>query len=227
MKSFCVKLGETLKTRHGVLPALCYAVTLLVALSAATVTLLKDTADRRSGTLTETKLSLEDFELVNLRLADSNVLISENEDPQMRYTAAEGQRLDTLTISLSYDRYPYERCLYYVTRPGEEFGQEKRVWATENADGSLTFQLPAGVLAIRLDPGSCTDLTMTFDQLVLNRPRPTADYYLPTGGGWFFLLVLPGLAAAAIQWIMDVWNESSSTSRKKKPNSHQQEEQGK
>lgn len=195
---------QTVQKRRWLLPALCYALALAGTLCADTVRLAVDAMDRANGTLTARELSLADFTLVNAHAEGEGVLVSENEDPQMRYALPEGGRLDSLTVAISYDRYPYERCLYYTTRPGEEFGQNKRVWATENADGSLTFQLPRGVRAIRLDPGSASGLHMTFSRLTLNAPRTAADYFLPSGGGWFALLVLPAFAAAVLQWLAEL-----------------------
>ncbi len=199
-KKMCHCFGE----KRWRLPVALYAAVWLVTLCAAVVTLAVDSADRRNGTLRTTELTLADFTLVNAHAESGTLLVSENEDPQMLYAPAAGQKLQTLTMRLEYDRYPYERCLYYVTAKGEAFGQEKRVWPVENNDGSVTFSLPRGVVAVRLDPGSCTDLHVEFSDIVANEAKAAGAYFLPGSGGWFALLVLPGLAAAVLQGGADI-----------------------
>ena len=195
--------GDEKQSRRRLLPMLCYLLTAVLALGGCGLRLARDARDRRSGALTERALTLADFEQVNAHTEGETVLVSDNEDPQLIYTAVPGQRLDRLRAAVTYDKYPYERCLYYVTAPGEAFGQEKRVWAVEQPDGSLIFSLPRGVTAIRLDPGSRNALRMDFSALVLNEQRPAKSYFLPDGGTAFALLAGPGLAAAVIQWAAD------------------------
>ena len=189
--------------KRWLLPAVLYALVWVCTLCAAIVTLAADTAARRSGALADAQLTLADFTLINAHTESDTLLVSDNEDPQMIYTPAAGKMIQSLTLRLEYDRYPYERCLYYVTAEGEPFGQDKRVWPVENADGTVSFTLPRGVRAIRLDPGSCTDLHMEFSSIVINRPQGAAEYFIPAGGSAFALLVLPGLGAAALQWCAD------------------------
>ncbi len=196
------KLCTALQQKRWLLPVVLYVLALVGTLVGDCVSLAIDTRDKQSGLLAPRTLTVADFTLVNA-VAQGETVTSTNEDPQMLYGPAD-IRLDTLTLRVQYDKHSYERCLYYTTAPGEAFGQEKRVWPVENADGSVTFSLPAGVVAIRLDPGSRTDLVMRFDSIVLNSPRTVADYFLPSGGGWFALLALPGLAAAVLQWLLDM-----------------------
>lgn len=198
--ALAARLDRALR-RTWPLVAACYLLALVGVLGVNLLRLAIDSHDRATGRLQTQELRLEDFQLVNAYIEAPGVLRSENEDPQMCYGPTAAGRLDSLTIWVSYTDAPYERCLYYVTRPDEAFGQEKRVWARENADGSLTFQLPRGVLAIRLDPGSRSGLGMRFERILLNAPKTAAQQLLPTAGGWFYLLVLPALAAAALQWL--------------------------
>ncbi len=196
-----------LSAHRWLLPVLCYLVTFAAVLAVSCVSLVIDSRDRASGYLAQRQLSVADFELVNAT-AEGNVVTSTNEDPQMIYTAQD-IRLDSLTLVVGYNMHPYERCLYYSTDPAQPFGQDRRVWPVENADGSVTFSLPAGVRSIRLDAGSRTNLEMTFESIVLNAPRTAADYFMPDGGGWFALLALPGFAAAVLQWGMDMLRKRS------------------
>ncbi|MBQ8610423.1 MAG: hypothetical protein IJ412_01815 [Oscillospiraceae bacterium] len=199
LKGVCRIFGA----KRWLLPAALYVLVWVCALCVAAVTLAADTTSRRSGALAAAELTLADFTLINAHTESDTLLVSDNEDPQMIYTPAAGKMIQSLTLRLEYDRYPYERCLYYVTAEGEPFGQDKRVWPVENADGTVSFTLPRGVKSIRLDPGSCTDLHMEFSSIEVNRPQSAAAYFIPDGGSAFALLVLPGLGAAALQWCAD------------------------
>lgn len=184
------------------LPAVCYLLALAGLLALGALRLGLDALDRHAGRLVTKELTLADFTLVNAHCEGADTLVSDNEDPQLVYTP-DGGRIDTLTLMIDYNMFPYERCVYYTTRPGEAFGQNKRVWATEETDGSLRFTLPRRTKSIRLDPGSRTALQMRFGDITLNAPREALAYFLPEGGGWFWLLVLPGLAAAVLQWLWE------------------------
>ena len=197
------RLCGGIKEKRWLLPAVLYALTGLAALAVALGMLLTDAAHRKSGVLPTEMLVLSDFVLYNAYTEDGARLVAENEDPQLHYTVPTGKRLQSLTLAVEYDRYPGERCLYYVTGPEQAFGQDRRVWPQENADGSVTFVLPRGVTAVRLDPGSTVGLVMKTEAITANRPLGAGAYFLPDGGTAFALLALPGLAAAVLQWGMD------------------------
>ncbi len=183
--------------------AAVYVLAWLAAFVGAAVQLTTDMCARSFGTLTEQTLSLADVQPVNAYVEAENVLISENEDPQLLYTVPAGMQLKTLRFAANYDKTPYERCVYYTTEEGGAFSSSRRVWPKENADGSLTFQLPRGVKAIRLDPGSRMDLRISIKEIVLNEKRPPLSYFTPEADTLVMLLLLPGLGAAVLQCGVD------------------------
>ncbi len=201
---FVCPLYGRLKEKRWLLPAVLYALTWLVALAAALGLLMMDTMYRKNGVLATENLQLSDFSLYNVHTEYGTKLTADTEDPQLHYTVPEGKRLQSLTIAVEYDRYPGERCLYYVTGPEQAFGQDRRVWPQENADGSVTFVLPRGVTAVRLDPGSTAGLGMDIKSITTNLPQGVGAYILPDGGTAFALLTLPGLAASVLQWGIDI-----------------------
>lgn len=185
------------------LVAAVYALAWLGAFCCGLVQLAADAYARNTGALAETQLTLADFQAVNAVVEEENVLVSENEDPQLLYTVPEGQRLKTLTLAVDYSKTPYERCVYYSTTEPGAFSGAKRVWPTENADGSLTFTLPRGVKYIRLDPGSRSDLRMEFAAITANADCGAAEYLVPDAGTLAMLVLVPGLCAAGLQWLLD------------------------
>lgn len=186
--------------------ALVLAVYLLAwaaALVGAVVQLAADAGARRAGALEEQHLALAEMQPVNA-CVEGNVLISENEDPQLLYTVPAGTQLKTLRFAAGYDKAPYERCLYYTTEENGAFSGSKRVWPKENADGSLTFTLPRGVRAIRLDPGSRTDLHVEVWDIVLNEQHGALTYFVPAADTLVLLLIVPGLCAATVQCGLEI-----------------------
>lgn len=180
-----------------------YVLVWLVTIVCAAIQLISDLHARSVGTLAEQTLSLAEMQLVNAYVEADNVLISENEDPQLLYTVPTGMQLKTLRFAAAYDKTPYERCVYYTTEEGGAFSGSRRVWPKENADGSLTFELPRGVWAIRLDPGSRMDLRVSIKEIVLNEERAALSYFIPEADELVMLLLLPGLGAAALQCGVD------------------------
>lgn len=192
-----------LKEKRWLLPAVLYALVWLAALAVALGLLLTDAVHRKNGVLATEELQLSDFVLYDAHTEGDDRLVTDTEDPQLHYTVPAGRRLQSLTLTVQYDRYPGERCLYYVTAPEQAFGQDRRVWPQENADGSVTFSLPRGVTAIRLDPGSTAGLVMETEAITANLPQGAGTYFVPEAGTAFALLALPGLAAAVMQWGAD------------------------
>lgn len=199
-KCRCGAPADLLAKKKWLLPVLLYTAVWLMALAAALCLMVMDAADRKNGALAEEELTLADFALFNAHAESDTLLVADTEDPQLHYTVPTGKKLHSLTLAVEYDRYPGERCLYYITGPEQAFGQDRRVWPQENADGSVSFILPRGVTAVRLDPGSTAGLTVTFNAVTANLPQGAGRYFVPSAGTAFALLALPGLAAAVLQW---------------------------
>lgn len=200
------KISAALRALAGsrlLLLAAVYVLVWLAALICAAVQLTADLHARSAGKLAEQPLSLAEMQPVNAYVEAGNVLISENEDPQLLYTVPAGMQLKTLRFAADYDKTPYERCVYYTTEEGGAFSGSRRVWPKENADGSLTFELPRGVRAIRLDPGSRMNLRVSVKEIVLNEERTPLSYFTPEAGELVMMLLLPGLGAAALQCGVD------------------------
>ena len=198
------KLCGQLSQKRWLLPAVLYALTWLVALVLALGLLLTDAAHRKNGVLAAEELKLSDFVLYNAHTEGETRLVTDTDDPQLHYTVPVGKRLQSLTLTVEYDRYPGERCMYYITGPEQAFGQDRRVWPQENADGSVTFALPRGVTAIRLDPGSRMDLHVEVWDIVLNEQHGALTYFIPAADTLVLLLIVPGLCAAAVQCGLEI-----------------------
>lgn len=193
------------KRPRGLIPLLCYGAALAVWLVLSLALLLGDTAARLTGRLTAQELPLAELELCSLVQTGDGALQATDPDPQLRWVNPDGRTVRSLTLTAQYSEAMGESALYYTEQPGEEFSREKRVFPTDNGDGSYTFILPeSGVYALRLDPCSGA-LRMTGLSVRLNDPVPLGWYLLPDWRQAFALLLLPGLAASGVNILCTAW----------------------
>lgn len=201
MKRFFAKASAFLKKPWG-LAAVCYGAALAGWLLYSAFCLGSDSFFALTGSLRQQKLTVQDFALVNLEQTGENTLYTLNGDPQMILSDVSGQKVRSLTIRAEYTKDAREMCLYYTTAPGQDFSQEKRVFAVQADDGTCTYTLPrAKIASLRLDPCSPAEnelLTMTVESICLNAPRSAVSYFAPGWAGAFRLVLWPGMAAAAL-----------------------------
>lgn len=190
--------------RHtpAVLLSLCYGAAALVWLVSSLWVLGADALASVGGRLYQYSLEPHQFECTDLELQPDGSYQTTSEDPQMLWQNTGDITVLTLRMDASFDRDPREMCLYYTTKPGEDFGVNKRVFASLQDDGSYLFRLPHGhIEALRLDP--CSPLSgqpvnIRFLALEFNQPQPWWQYFVPGWYGLFGFLVYPALAASAL-----------------------------
>lgn len=193
------------------IPVLCYSVCLAAWLAASLWGLCADGLAAAGGRLYPFELQTADFELVNLHQSEAGQLVTETDDPQMIWQNPDGRTVRTVRMAAAFDASPREMCLYYTSRAEEPFGVNKRVFAAQQNDGSYLFTLPQGpVAALRLDPCSPDEnkqVSMELAGLYANEPAPWWSYFAPGWAGAFYMLVYPGLAAAALRlvWEAVLW----------------------
>lgn len=181
------------------LPAACYALCLLLWLSGSLWGLVSDMVGRAGGRLTPFELTASDFELVAME-QHAQDLYTLTDDPQMIWHNPDDRILRSLRFTADYQDSAREMCLYYTNAPGEDFSQEKRVFAAQSSDGkSYLYTLPQGhIAALRLDPCSAKKNLITVHGISLNEDVPLWQYFAP---GWhraFQMILYPALAAAGI-----------------------------
>ena len=204
--------------RRGAILAACYLLTLAGWLVLGEWNFGSDTAARAGGTLAQQKISLEEFQLVDLQ-AEGNGYVSTSADPQIILEDVSDRVVRTLSYQAEFDADPREMCLYYTTAAGEPYSQDKRVFPTIGEDGSYVYTLPrTTIVSLRLDPCSpdaTSPVTVQFDgdAITLNDAHALPSglaYWLPS---WYQLLcfvLYPALAAAILSWLRAVWRELRS-----------------
>lgn len=195
--------------------ALCYAACLLGWLVMSLVGLGRDTAAKMSGRLAPFSLQTAECELVNAVLetdgepgaAGGERIRTLTDDPQLIWRNPDGRTLRTLRFSARYADSPREMCLYYTSAPEEPFSQDKRVFAVQSDDGeSYLYTMPQGrIAALRLDPCSNRDNEIAVSGIQCNESASLASYFAPGWFGAFRMALWPGLAAAALELIRQLW----------------------
>ena len=183
------------------LPTLCYVICICGWLMSGFFTLGQDVAMKNAGVLAPFTISLggEEVTLVNMEPAGQNTWHTTNDDPQVHWQNPDGRAVRSLRMEAEFTKSPREMCVYYTTKAGEDFSQEKRVFAQPQHDGSYLFSLPAGAItALRLDPCSEKNLDMTVTGIFLNEPVEFISYFNPGWYGLSQMVIWPGVAAAAL-----------------------------
>ena len=199
--------------RRGALPLTAYLAALAVWVVLGAFHLGSDSLARAQGRLTEETMAATDWQLVGLTPNDDGTLTTVDGDPQMILEDVSGRVVRTVSYNVEFDGDSREMCLYYTTKTGEPYSQDRRVFPKVLADGTYVYTLPrTQIVALRLDPCSPDEnktvgLTFTPQSITLNAASTLpggADYFIPTWYQLFGLIVYPALAAAALDWLWAV-----------------------
>lgn len=205
-------------SRRGALPLTCYLVALVLWLVLGAVHWGSDALARGAGTMYEADLPVADWQLAGLEqttdAADAVTLMTTDGDPQMILEDVSDMVVRTLSYTVTFEGDAREMCLYYTTKVGEDYSQDRRVFPQALGDGRYLYTLPrTHIVALRLDPCSPDEnktVSMTFapGTLALNAAEtlPAAwQYFVPSWYQAFCLVLYPALAAAALSWLRAAW----------------------
>ena len=215
-----MKRLKTFFARRGAVPAACYILAAAVWLVLSLAHAGSDALAKAQGRMTEQIIPVQSWQLVGLEPAEEQAtaesaltLTTTNGDPQMILEDVSGRVVRTVSYNVEFDGDSREMCLYYTTKTGEPYSQDRRVFPKVLADGTYVYTLPrTQIVALRLDPCSPDEnktvgLTFTPQSITLNAASTLpggADYFIPTWYQLFGLIVYPALAAAALDWLWAV-----------------------
>lgn len=205
-------------SRRGALPLTCYLVAVALWLVLGAVHWGSDALARSAGTMYEADIPVTEWQLAGLTdagsTAESAVLTTTDGDPQLILEDVSGMVVRTLNYTVTFEGDAREMCLYYTTKVGEDYSQDRRVFPQALGDGRYLYTLPrTTIVALRLDPCSPDEnktVQMTFapGTITLNAADslPAAwQYFVPSWYQAFCLVLYPALAAAALSWLRAVW----------------------
>ena len=204
-------------SRRGALPLTCYLVAVALWLVLGAVHWGSDALARSAGTMYEADIPVTEWQLAGLTdagsTAESAVLTTTDGDPQLILEDVSGMVVRTLSYTVTFEGDAREMCLYYTTKVGEDYSQDRRVFPQALGDGRYLYTLPrTTIVALRLDPCSPDEnktVQMTFapGTITLNAADslPAAwQYFVPSWYQAFCLVLYPALAAAALSWLRAV-----------------------
>ena len=205
-------------SRRGALPLTCYLVAVALWLVLGAVHWGSDALARSAGTMYESDIPVTEWQLAGITdagsTAESAVLTTTDGDPQLILEDVSGMVVRTLSYTVTFEGDAREMCLYYTTKVGEDYSQDRRVFPQALGDGRYLYTLPrTTIVALRLDPCSPDEnktVQMTFapGTITLNAADslPAAwQYFVPSWYQAFCLVLYPALAAAALSWLRAVW----------------------
>ena len=205
-------------SRRGALPLTCYLVAVALWLVLGAVHWGSDALARSAGTMYEADIPVTEWQLAGITdagsTAESAVLTTTDGDPQLILEDVSGMVVRTLSYTVTFEGDAREMCLYYTTKVGEDYSQDRRVFPQALGDGRYLYTLPrTTIVALRLDPCSPDEnktVQMTFapGTITLNAADslPAAwQYFVPSWYQTFCLVLYPALAAAALSWLRAVW----------------------
>lgn len=205
-------------SRRGALPLTCYLVAVALWLVLGAVHWGSDALARSAGTMYETDIPVSEWKLAGLTetaaTPESAALTTTDGDPQMILEDVSDMVVRTVSYTVEFDGDAREMCLYYTTKVGEDYSQDRRVFPQSLGDGRYLYTLPrTSIVALRLDPCSPDEnktvgLTFAPGTISLNAPEtlPAAwQYFVPSWYQAFCLVLYPALAAAALSWLRAVW----------------------
>lgn len=204
-------------SRRGALPLTCYLAALVLWMVLGAVHWGSDALARSAGSLYQAEIPVTDWQLVGLEVGQSTgeiaLLTTTDGDPQMIQEDVSGLVVRTLSYAVEFEGDAREMCLYYTTKVGEDYSQDRRVFPESLGDGRYLYTLPrTSIVALRLDPCSPDEnktvgLTFTPGSISLNAPETLPavwQYFVPSWYQAFCLVLYPALAAAALSWLRAV-----------------------
>ena len=197
-------------SRRGALPLTAYLLALAVWLVLGAVHFGRDAAARAQGRLTEETMAVTDWQLVGLVQGADGTLTTQDGDPQMILEDVSGHVARTLSYTVTFDGDAREMCLYYTTKVGEDYSQDRRAFPQNLGNGQYLYTLPrTSIAALRLDPCSpdenkTVDLTFAPATLTLTAASTLPawwQYLVPTWYQTFSLILYPALCASAVSLV--------------------------
>lgn len=148
-------------------------------------------------------LDLDDFDLIDMVRIGENTVVTTSSDAQMLLKSVPEE-----CVSLKY-RAEYSNdsgaIEIFYSRGQEDFSIRRRLWPSRVAGDTFVCALPRGTIGrLRLDPTLLAGVTITFSEIVLNAPRSFFSYFAVSRTQVFWFLILPALAASALQWLADL-----------------------
>lgn len=162
---------------------------------------------RSNETLVQSRMTVSDFQQMSMK-ADGDLLISTDSDPQLIWQA--DQKITNIKFYMETSLYPGEIVVYYTTKDGEGFSENKRLWA-QPVDGEDNWYIVEmglkNVRSLRIDPTMYAGNQMKFGTFIINEERTLSDYITPDARRIFNLLLYTGIISSVLRFVQEFFTK--------------------
>lgn len=198
----------------------CYLAAVVLWLALGVFHGISDALAKQAGRMNAAEVPVTDWQWVGLQdagsTAETAVLTTTDGDPQMILEDVSDGVVRTVSYQADFAGDAGEMCLYYTTKVGQDYSQDRRVFPESLGDGAYLYTLPrTTIVALRLDPCSpgenkTVGITFPTGTITLNAAETLPalwQYFVPSWYQAFCLVLYPALAAAFLSWLRAVWGE--------------------
>lgn len=169
-----------------------YGAGVVVLLCVQLAGLIQNKIAYANGSLAPQELSIDDFELVDIEIAEDGLLTLSG-DPQM-YLREEGRLVENVVLEFAYSRPPLMEMAFWA---GEGQDHTLRQVAYMRDDGMILLPA-AGAQRLRIDPGTQPGNQIEIQRIAINQPRPLYSFFVPSAGQVLLLVAVPALLYSAV-----------------------------
>lgn len=162
---------------------------------------------RSNETLVQSRMTAADFQQFSLK-ADGDMLIATDSDPQLIWQA--DQKITNIKFYMETSLYPGEIVVYYTTKDGEGFSENKRLWAqpVNGEDNWYTVEIGLkNVRSLRIDPTMYAGNQMKFGAFIINEEKTLSDYIAPDVRRIFNLLLYTGIISSVLRFVQEIFTK--------------------
>lgn len=162
---------------------------------------------RSNETLVQSRMTVSDFQQMSMK-ADGDLLTSTDSDPQLIWQA--DQKITNIKFYMETSLYPGEIVVYYTTKDGEGFSENKRLWA-QPVDGEDNWYIVEmglkNVRSLRIDPTMYAGNQMKFGTFIINEERTLSDYIAPDARRIFNLLLYTVIISSVLKFVQEFFTK--------------------
>lgn len=173
------------KSQPQKLLARCYIGTAAVMLRIVTITSIFNVTAYKSGFYQQKALTIHDFEQIGVEVVDDMTMINATNDTQLIY---EGN-IKNVYIKCDFSAEPGEFVAFYSRKNNYAFGTHQMLHAWQDGEYYI-FRFPIGTKQVRIDTGVEPSITVSFDEIMLNK-QSLREITGINKGYLFYMMICP------------------------------------
>ena len=185
MKNKISMVNQWCKQQPQKLLARCYIGTAAIMLRIVTITSLLNLIAYKVGFYQQKMLNIHDFEQIGVEVVDNMTMINATNDTQL---ICEGN-IKNIYIKCDFSADPGEFVAFYSRKNNYAFGTHQMLHARQDGEYYI-FRFPIGTKQVRIDTGVEPSITVSFDEIMLNK-QSLREITGINIGYLFYLMICP------------------------------------